>query len=59
MSTGVVLKICRAEARRYEMTINSKSLQLKLSKNIKSLAKPNATKDIVDEIKKLLKETVS
>lgn len=43
----------------FNQLINSKSLQLKLSKNIKSLAKPNATKDIVDEIKKLLKETVS
>lgn len=44
---------------KFNQLINSKSLQSKLSKNIKSLAKPNATKDIVDEIKKLLKETVS
>ena len=43
----------------FNQLINSKSLQSKLSKNIKSLAKPNATKDIVEEIKKLLKETVS
>ena len=43
----------------FNQLINSKNLQSKLSKNIKSLAKPNATKDIVDEIKKLLKETVS
>ena len=39
----------------FNQLINSKSLQSKLSKNIKSLAKPNATKDIVDEIRKIIK----
>jgi UDP-N-acetylglucosamine--N-acetylmuramyl-(pentapeptide) pyrophosphoryl-undecaprenol N-acetylglucosamine transferase len=42
----------------FNQLINSKNLQSKLSKNIKSLAKPNATKDIIGEIEKLLKETV-
>lgn len=45
--------------KQFNQLINSENLQSELSKNIKSLAKPNATKDIVDEIKKLLKETVS
>ncbi|MBW2936691.1 undecaprenyldiphospho-muramoylpentapeptide beta-N-acetylglucosaminyltransferase [Aureisphaera sp. CAU 1614] len=36
--------------------IQSKELQLKLSENIKKLAKPNATKAIVEEIEKLLKK---
>lgn len=35
--------------------ISDESLQKELSQNIKSLAKPNATKDIVDEIVKLIK----
>ncbi|MEZ4858606.1 MAG: undecaprenyldiphospho-muramoylpentapeptide beta-N-acetylglucosaminyltransferase [Flavobacteriaceae bacterium] len=35
--------------------IQSKEIQSKLSENIKKLAKPNATKDIVTEIEKLLK----
>jgi UDP-N-acetylglucosamine--N-acetylmuramyl-(pentapeptide) pyrophosphoryl-undecaprenol N-acetylglucosamine transferase len=34
--------------------ISNKNLQNELSKNIKQLAKPNATKDIVEEIVKLL-----
>ena len=35
---------------------NSEEIQLKLSKNCKALGKPNATKEIVEEIEKLLKE---
>lgn len=35
--------------------ISNESLQKELSQNIKSLAKPNATKDIVEEIIKLIK----
>ncbi|PZO30722.1 MAG: undecaprenyldiphospho-muramoylpentapeptide beta-N-acetylglucosaminyltransferase [Flavobacteriaceae bacterium] len=35
--------------------ISDESLQKELSQNIKSLAKPNATKDIVEEIVKLIK----
>ena len=35
--------------------ISSEEMQNKLSENIKKLGKPNATKDIVDEIEKLLK----
>ncbi len=35
--------------------IDNESEQARLSKNIKSLAKPNATKDIVEEIVKLVK----
>ena len=34
--------------------VNNEELQKELSENIKELAKPNATKDIVDEIVKLL-----
>lgn len=36
---------------------NNEELQKELSENIKELAKPNATKDIVDEIVKLIKIT--
>jgi UDP-N-acetylglucosamine--N-acetylmuramyl-(pentapeptide) pyrophosphoryl-undecaprenol N-acetylglucosamine transferase len=36
---------------------NSEEIQLQLSKNCKALGKPNATKEIVEEIEKLLKET--
>jgi UDP-N-acetylglucosamine--N-acetylmuramyl-(pentapeptide) pyrophosphoryl-undecaprenol N-acetylglucosamine transferase len=35
--------------------ISNENLQIELSKNIKQLAKPNATKDIVEEIIKLIK----
>jgi UDP-N-acetylglucosamine--N-acetylmuramyl-(pentapeptide) pyrophosphoryl-undecaprenol N-acetylglucosamine transferase len=35
---------------------NSEEIQLQLSKNCKALGKPNATKEIVEEIEKLLKE---
>ena len=35
--------------------ISNENLQKELSQNIKSLAKPNATKDIVEEIIKLIK----
>ncbi|PJR04301.1 undecaprenyldiphospho-muramoylpentapeptide beta-N-acetylglucosaminyltransferase [Avrilella dinanensis] len=35
--------------------VNNEELQKELSENIKELAKPNATKDIVDEIVKLVK----
>ncbi len=35
--------------------ISSEEKQKALSENIKKLAKPNATKDIVEEIEKLLK----
>ncbi|NBL64751.1 undecaprenyldiphospho-muramoylpentapeptide beta-N-acetylglucosaminyltransferase [Flavobacterium sp. NST-5] len=34
--------------------LNNENLQISLSQNIKKLAKPNATKDIVDEIEKLI-----
>jgi UDP-N-acetylglucosamine--N-acetylmuramyl-(pentapeptide) pyrophosphoryl-undecaprenol N-acetylglucosamine transferase len=36
--------------------LNDKELQKKLSENMMQLAKPNATKDIVDEIVKLIKK---
>ena len=39
----------------FENLISDESLQRKLSENIKRLAKPNATKDIVEEIIKLIK----
>ena len=45
--------------KQFNQLINSENLQSELSKNIKSLAKPNATKDIVEEIEKLLKKTGS
>ena len=35
--------------------ISNEKLQNELSQNMKSLAKPNATKDIVEEIIKLIK----
>ena len=35
--------------------ISNESKQAELSQNIKKLAKPNATKDIVEEIIKLIK----
>jgi UDP-N-acetylglucosamine--N-acetylmuramyl-(pentapeptide) pyrophosphoryl-undecaprenol N-acetylglucosamine transferase len=35
--------------------ISNENLQKELSENIKKLAKPNATKDIVEEIVKLIK----
>ena len=35
---------------------NSEDIQLQLSKNSKSLGKPDATKEIVEEIEKLLNE---
>ena len=35
--------------------ISNENLQIELSQNIKKLAKPNATKDIVEEIVKLIK----
>jgi len=41
---------------KFSEVIQSKELQLKLSENIKKLAKPNATKAIVEEIEKLLKK---
>lgn len=39
----------------FENLLNDDNLQEKLSENIKSLALPNATKSIVDEIEKLIK----
>ena len=36
--------------------ISSEALQQKLGANILKLAKPNATKDIADEIEKLIKK---
>ena len=39
----------------FESLLNDEKLQEKLSKNIKRLALPNATKTIVDEIEKLIK----
>lgn len=38
----------------FSKIVNNEELQKELSENIKELAKPNATKDIVDEIVKLL-----
>ncbi len=38
----------------FSEVVNNEELQRELRENIKSLAKPNATKDIVDEIVKLL-----
>lgn len=43
----------------FSEVINNKELQQSLSQNIKSLAKPNATKDIVDEIVKLVESQKS
>lgn len=40
----------------FNMLISSEEKQQQLSKNIKELAKPNATKEIVDEIEILLKK---
>lgn len=42
--------------RQFVELISSEERQKHLSENIKKLAKPNATKDIVDEIEKLLKK---
>lgn len=39
---------------KFSELISSEEMQAKLSKNIKTLARPNATKDIVNEIEKLL-----
>ena len=39
----------------FDAILNNEKLQKELSKNIKQLAKPNATKDIVEEIIKLIK----
>ena len=39
----------------FSEVIHNEELQNSLSQNIKELAKPNATKDIVDEIVKLIK----
>tara|TARA_R110000787_G_scaffold96415_4_gene199758 strand:- start:2858 stop:3961 length:1104 start_codon:yes stop_codon:yes gene_type:complete len=41
----------------FSRVYDSEEIQLKLSKNCKALGKPNATKEIVEEIEKLLKET--
>ena len=40
----------------FSALISSEALQQKLSANILKLAKPNATKDIADEIEKLIKK---
>ena len=40
----------------FSRLFNSEEIQLQLSKNCKALGKPNATKEIVEEIEKLLKE---
>ena len=40
----------------FNQILRDENLQSNLSKNIKSLSKPNATKDIVDEIVKLIKQ---
>lgn len=40
---------------KFSEILHSETLQQKLSNNILKLAKPNATKDIVDEIEKLIK----
>ena len=39
----------------FENLISDEDLQKELSENIKKLAKPNATKDIIEEIIKLIK----
>jgi UDP-N-acetylglucosamine--N-acetylmuramyl-(pentapeptide) pyrophosphoryl-undecaprenol N-acetylglucosamine transferase len=41
----------------FSRLFNSEEIQLQLSKNCKALGKPNATKEIVEEIENLLKET--
>jgi len=41
----------------FSRLVNTDELQMKFSKNIKSLGKPNATKEIVAEIDKLIVET--
>jgi UDP-N-acetylglucosamine--N-acetylmuramyl-(pentapeptide) pyrophosphoryl-undecaprenol N-acetylglucosamine transferase len=41
----------------FSRLVNTEELQMKFSKNIKSLGKPNATKEIVAEIDKLIVET--
>lgn len=41
--------------RKFTELISSEEMQKTLSENIKKLAKPNATKDIVEEIEKLMK----
>lgn len=38
----------------FSMMVNSEEMQIELSKNIKSLGKPNATKDIITEIEAFL-----
>jgi UDP-N-acetylglucosamine--N-acetylmuramyl-(pentapeptide) pyrophosphoryl-undecaprenol N-acetylglucosamine transferase len=40
--------------REFSKLVTSEEMQISLSKNIKELAKPNATKDIVEEIEKLM-----
>ncbi len=40
--------------REFSKLVTSEEMQTSLSKNIKELAKPNATKDIVEEIEKLM-----
>ncbi len=39
----------------FEKLLNDKELRIKLSENIKKLALPDATKDIVDEVEKLIR----
>ena len=43
----------------FEMILDDENLQMKLSNNIKKLALPNATKNIVDEIEKLIVKSKS
>ncbi len=42
--------------RQFDKFLNSPSLCVEMGQNYKALAKPNATKEIVDEIKELIKE---
>jgi UDP-N-acetylglucosamine:LPS N-acetylglucosamine transferase len=54
-----LLEVTKELEEKFETTfsdlISNEDLQLTLSQNIKKLAKPNATKDIVEEIIKLIK----
>ena len=54
---GLLLKESETEIfeRMFEDLINDEELQKKLSKNIRGLGMPNATKDIVKEVVKLIK----
>ena len=43
--------------RQFISLLEDEAMQVKLSENIKKLARPNATKDIVNEIEQLINHT--